>query len=280
MFSQTRKGLQVIQFYARWKAFFKGFGQMTELSAPQAASIDDAEIAKFSAMAEEWWDVNGKFKPLHRLNPTRIAYIRDKVAAHYNRDISKPYPLKGISIVDIGCGGGLLSEPMARLGASVTGIDASEKNIQISSLHAEQEEITVDYRHTSAESLAAEGAGYDVVLVMEIIEHVADVESFMRAVTQLAKPGALVFVATMNRTLKAYAMAILGAEYILRWLPRGTHDWNKFLRPSEINNLFATNNVQLQELKGVSYTPFTGQWQLSDDISVNYMMMGTKAINR
>lgn len=242
----------------------------------EAASIDDQEIAKFTAMADEWWDENGKFKPLHRFNPVRIAYIRDSIAAYHGRDASAPNPLQGLSFVDIGCGGGLLAEPMARLGATVTGIDASEKNIAIASLHAKQENLTIDYRHTSAEALAASGEVYDVVLAMEIIEHVADVASFMQAVGKLAKPGGLIFVATLNRTLKSYALAIIGAEYVMRWLPRGTHDWNKFLRPSEIDGHFTNNGIGLHALQGVTYNPLTQQWKRSDDVDVNYMITGVR----
>lgn len=243
----------------------------------QAASIDDKEIAKFSAMAEEWWDINGKFKPLHRLNPTRIGYIRDVVAKHYGRDTTSPSPLTGLSLVDIGCGGGLLAEPMARLGGHVTGIDASEKNIGIASLHASQEGVDIDYRCTSAEALAAEEVQFDIVLAMEVIEHVADVDSFMSAIAKLAKPGGLVFIATPNRTLKSYALAIVAAEYVLRWLPIGTHDWNKFLRPSEVEQYFSPNALALQEIMGMSYNPLASVWKCSNDVSVNYIMVGKKA---
>jgi 2-polyprenyl-6-hydroxyphenyl methylase/3-demethylubiquinone-9 3-methyltransferase len=237
----------------------------------KAKSIDESEIAKFSAMADEWWDLNGKFKPLHKFNPVRIAYIRDNVLSHFNKD-----DFKGLSFLDIGCGGGLLSEPMARLGADVTSIDASEKNIKIASLHAQKSELDINYQCTSAEELATKSKKFDVVLNMEVIEHVADVEAFMQASCDLVKPGGLMFVATLNRTLKSYGLAIIGAEYILRWLPKGTHDWNKFLKPSEIDAHISNNAMKLKSLQGVSYNPLLDKWKLSDDLNVNYMMLTVK----
>lgn len=236
-----------------------------------SASIDEREIEKFTAMADEWWDPHGKFKPLHLFNPVRISFIREITSNHFDKDSPE-----GINLVDVGCGGGLLSEPMAQMGANVTGIDASEKNIQIASLHAKQEGINVNYQHTSAEQLASEGKTYDVVLAMEIIEHVADVGSFMDAISALVKPGGLLFIATLNRTLRSYAMAIIGAEYIMRWLPVGTHDWNKFLRPSEIEQHFHRNNVKLEILQGMSFNPINQSWKLSGDTGVNYILVGKK----
>lgn len=239
--------------------------------AKLSASIDPKEIAKFSAMAEEWWDTGGKFKPLHQLNPVRITYLRDTIRKHFHNDT-----LQGISLIDVGCGGGLLAEPMARLGMDVVGIDASEKNIRIASLHAEQQNVAIHYRCTSAEEVVAEGKKFDVVLAMEIIEHVADVPAFVAACAALVKPGGLLFVATVNRTLKSFAFAIVGAEYILRWLPRGTHDWNKFLAPSEIESELRQQHVTLQEIQGVTFQPLKNEWKLSEDISVNYMLYGVK----
>jgi 2-polyprenyl-6-hydroxyphenyl methylase / 3-demethylubiquinone-9 3-methyltransferase len=233
-------------------------------------SIDNTEIEKFSRMADEWWDEGGKFKPLHHINPVRLAYIQEQVRAHTST------PLSELSFLDIGCGGGLLAEPLARLGASVTGIDASEKNIRIASLHAEQCGVTVDYRCQDIESLAASGAQYDVVLSMEVIEHVADVAGFLTACCAVVKPGGLLLLATLNRTLKSYMMAIVGAEYVLKWLPRGTHDWSKFLTPSEIAVHLRHNNIALQKIKGISYRPLKDNWGLSNDIDVNYMMVGRK----
>lgn len=238
-------------------------------------SIDTKEVEKFSALAEQWWDVNGTFRPLHVFNPVRIAYIRDTVQAHYQRSPS-PTPLQGLRLLDIGCGGGLLAEPMARLGAAVTAIDASEKNIAIASLHAQQSGLPIDYRCISVEALAASEAAYDVVLAMEVVEHVADVGSFLSAAGQLVKPGGLLFVATLNRTLKSYALAIVGAEYILRWVPKGTHDWQKFLKPSEIESHMRHKDIKLTNIQGVSYNPLKGKWGLSQDVGVNYMMVGVK----
>lgn len=233
-------------------------------------SIDNAEIEKFSKLAAEWWDEGGKFAPLHHINPLRIGYIRDKISAQYGE-------LDGISLVDIGCGGGLLSEPLARLGATVTGLDASEKNIRTATLHAEQMGVNVDYRCQSVEELAASGAQFDVVLAMEVVEHVADVEGFLSACCQLVKPGGLLFVSTLNKTLKSFVTAIVGAEYILRWLPRGTHDWSKFLPPSAIAGVLRHNNLQLQEMQGMNYRFLSNEWVLTPDIQVNYIMLATKA---
>ncbi|PIR37669.1 MAG: bifunctional 3-demethylubiquinol 3-O-methyltransferase/2-polyprenyl-6-hydroxyphenol methylase [Alphaproteobacteria bacterium CG11_big_fil_rev_8_21_14_0_20_39_49] len=234
----------------------------------KSKSIDENEIAKFSAMADEWWDLNGKFKPLHKFNPVRIEYIRDNVLSHFDKE-----GFKGLKFLDIGCGGGLLSEPMARLGADVTSIDASEKNIKIASLHAEQSGLKIDYQCTSAEELAKKGGKFDVVLNMEVIEHVANIGSFVQASADLLKPEGLMFIATLNRTLKSYALAIVGAEYILRWLPKGTHDWKKFLKPSEVEELASENGLKLKEIQGVSYNPLIDKWKLSDDVDVNYMML-------
>lgn len=239
---------------------------------PESASIDPAEIERFSALAEVWWDENGPFKPLHIFNPTRINYVKVNICEHFNVD-----SLTNLRILDIGCGGGLLSEPMARLGADVTGIDASEKNIGIASHHAKGENLSIDYRATSVEALAESGvAPFDVVLNMEVIEHVADLESFVQASAKLVKPGGLMFIATLNRTIKSYGLAIIGAEYILRWLPRGTHQWSKFLKPSEVNAQIEAAGLIRKALSGVSYNPLTREWSLSDDVSVNYMMITEK----
>lgn len=247
------------------------------MTSQTAQSIDPQEVAKFSAMADEWWDENGKFKPLHRFNPTRLLYLRDSICEHYQRDPNSSKPLAGLTILDIGCGGGLLCEPLTRLGASVTGLDASEKNISIASLHAEKTGLDIDYRHDTVEHLAEQKTRYDIVLNMEVIEHVADVDGFMAASCALAKPGGIMFIATLNRTAKSFALAIVGAEYILRWLPRGTHDWRKFLTPAEIEARLRPNGLTLQHIQGVSYNPFGDKWSLSNDINVNYMMRASKA---
>lgn len=234
-------------------------------------SVNTAEVEKFSQMAEDWWNPEGKFKPLHKFNPIRIKFIRDKILSHYNLQ-----SLDGVTILDIGCGGGLLSSPLARLGAKVTGIDASEKNIQIASAYAKENDIDVEFINTSAEELAASGKKFDVVLNMEVIEHVADVDSFMNASSALLKQDGLMFVATLNRTAKSFLFGIVGAEYVMRWLPRGTHDWQKFLKPHEINDQFEANNIKLLQSAGVKYNIFKDEFSLDNDLSVNFMMVGKK----
>ncbi len=241
-------------------------------------TIDPAEIERFSRIAEEWWDPAGKFAPLHRLNPVRIGYIRDRVAAHRQRDALSGSPLAGLDLLDIGCGGGLLCEPMTRLGARVTGIDAAERNIATASLHAEGQGLAIDYRATTAEALAESGKQYDVVLALEIVEHVADVALFLRCCGRLVKPGGLLFLSTLNRTPKAWVLAIAGAEYVLRWLPRGTHDWKKFLKPSEVVRGLRGGDIETREIVGVVYSPLSRTWSLNTgDLDVNYMLYGTKA---
>jgi len=247
----------------------------TESPAPaEGASVDPGEIAKFEAMAEAWWDPAGKFRPLHRLNPVRLAYIRDQACRRFDRDAKSPRPLDGLDLLDIGCGGGLLSEPAARMGARVVGIDASHRNIAIAGLHAERMGLAVDYRCQTAEALAESGERrFDIILNMEVIEHVADTEGFMAASIALLKPGGIMILATLNRTAKSYALAILGAEYLLRWLPRGTHDWRRFLRPSELTHLIERAGGHVLALEGVVYNPLTDHWNLSRDLGVNYMAL-------
>ncbi len=241
------------------------------------SSVDDAEVAKFTAMAEAWWDPDGKFKPLHKLNPARLTYIRDKLLAHYGLDGANPTPLSGLDILDIGCGGGLLCEPMARLGARVTGVDASERNISIAQAHAESSDLPITYLCTSAEALLEQGKSYDVVLNMEVVEHVAEVDTFLAASAGLLKAGGISFCATLNRTTKSYLMAIVGAEYLLRWLPRGTHDWQKFLRPSELVRHLEANGLTVEDLTGVAYNPLADKWFLAPrDLDVNYMLCAVK----
>jgi 2-polyprenyl-6-hydroxyphenyl methylase/3-demethylubiquinone-9 3-methyltransferase len=230
-------------------------------------------VARFAALAEAWWDPEGAFRPLHRLNPVRLAYLRDRLAAHFRRDAKAETPLAGLRILDIGCGGGLLSEPLARLGARVTGIDASERNIEIARAHAAASGLAVDYRATTAEALAESGARFDAVANMEVVEHVADLDEFLRASCALLAPGGVMAVATINRTPQSFALAIVGAEYLLRWLPRGTHDWRKFIRPSELAARLRAQGARLVELKGVRYSPLTGRFALSEDLSVNYMAL-------
>jgi 2-polyprenyl-6-hydroxyphenyl methylase/3-demethylubiquinone-9 3-methyltransferase len=245
-------------------------------SSPQS-TVDPAEIERFSRIADEWWDPTGKFAPLHRLGPVRIGYVRDRAAAHWGRDALSGQPLQGLSVLDIGCGGGLLSEPMARLGATVTGIDAGARNVAVAALHAEKQGLFIDYRHDTAEALATSGGQFDIVLALEIVEHVADVDLFLKSIGRLVKPGGLVFLSTLNRTAKAWALAIAGAEYVLGWLPRGTHDWKKFLKPSEVVRGLEAGGVGTKEIVGVVYNPLSRAWSLNKaDLDVNYMLFGTR----
>ncbi len=241
-----------------------------------AASINPEEVEKFSRMAEDWWNPNGKFKPLHKLNPIRLRYIREKLIENFSLNANSTQPLQGLKILDIGCGGGLLSVPLARLGATVTGIDASEKNINIANAHIAKEGVEVEFMNISAEELAATGRQFDVVLNMEVIEHVADVNSFMNASSQLLRQGGLMFMATLNRTAKSYVFAIVGAEYIMRWLPAGTHDWRKFLKPHEIAEQFRNNDIEHMESKGIKYNPVRDEFSIDENLDVNYMMLGKK----
>jgi 2-polyprenyl-6-hydroxyphenyl methylase/3-demethylubiquinone-9 3-methyltransferase len=244
--------------------------QMTE------TTINDAEVAKFTAMAEEWWDPTGKFKPLHKFQPVRLGYIREHVLAHFGSDGTTMRPFEGLSILDVGCGGGLLCEPMARLGATATGIDASERNIAIAGLHAEQSGLDIDYRATTSEALAESGEKFDVVLNMEVVEHVDNVPLYMKSCADLVKPGGLLFTATINRTARAFALAIVGAEYVLRWLPRGTHEWNRFLTPDEISALTRRFGMTTIDETGVVYHPLADEWRRSRDMGVNYMLLAEK----
>ncbi len=243
-------------------------------TAPSTASPD--EIARFTAIAEAWWDPVGDFRPLHQLNPARLEFIRDHMCRHFSRDAMKPAPFKGLAVIDIGCGGGLLAEPMARLGAAVTGIDAGKENIEVARLHAEQMGLDIDYRHRLPEDLGAEKGRYDLVLNMEVVEHVADLDAFLAASANLVKPGGVMAASTLNRTLKSLALAKIGAEYVLRWVPPGTHDWRKFVRPSELAAGLERHGVEITDLKGMSYDPIGRGWRLSGDLAVNYLAFGVK----
>ncbi len=237
-------------------------------------SVNKKEIEKFSKMAEEWWDPNGKFKPLHKFNPIRIRYIKDNIINHFNlKDKSKP--LNKINILDIGCGGGLLSEPMSRLGANVVGIDASEKNIKIAKMHATKNNLKIEYKNTSPENLKT-NKKFDVILNMEIVEHVEDINFFIKSCSKLLKKNGIMFVATLNKTLKSYVFGIIGAEYIMRWLPIGTHEWEKFVNPDDLIAISKKNNLTVQKLDGMKYNLIKDQWTLSNDKSVNYISIFNK----
>lgn len=240
-------------------------------------TVDPAEIAKFEAMAAEWWDPTGKFKPLHLMNPCRLDYITRQIAGEFDLDLTKPKPLKGLRLLDIGCGGGLLSEPMARLGATVVGADAAERNIPVAQVHAEQSGLEIDYRATTAEALAEAGEQFDVVLNMEVIEHVANPLSYLMACKTLLKPGGLHLCSTINRNPKSFAVAILGAEYVMRWLPKGTHEWHKFITPDELYELLNNAGLDPVDRKGFVFNPISWQWSISDrDLSVNYVTASLK----
>lgn len=239
-------------------------------------TVDPEEIAKFEAMAADWWDPEGRFKPLHHLNPCRLDYITRQIAAEFGRDLSQDRPFAGLGILDIGCGGGLLSEPMARLGGDIVGADAAGRNIPVARIHAAQSGLTIDYRHSTAEAIAETGQKFDVVLAMEVIEHVADPAAFLVACRSLLRPGGLLICSTLNRNAKSYAFAILGAEHILRWLPRGTHDWRKFITPDELFGLLRGAGLEPVDKTGMILNPVRWQWQLSErDLSVNYVTAST-----
>jgi len=242
----------------------------------RADTVDQDEIARFSRLSGEWWDAHGPMAALHKFNPVRLAYLRDRAAAHFHRNASRLDSLAGLRILDIGCGGGILAEPLARLGAAVVGVDPSESNIGVARRHAAQSQLTIDYRNSSAEVLAAAGETFDVVLAMEVVEHVTDVHLFIEAAAALVKSGGLLFVATINRTIKSFALAIVGAEYILRWLPRGTHQWDKFVTPNELEIAIEQSGLHLIGETGVIYNFFADRWQLSSDIDVNYMVAAEK----
>ncbi|EAQ14073.1 3-demethylubiquinone-9 3-methyltransferase [Maritimibacter alkaliphilus HTCC2654] len=247
------------------------------MSAGQT-TVDPSEVAKFEAMAAEWWDPTGKFKPLHMMNPVRLDYITSQIAAEFGRDLSDDKPFAGLRILDIGCGGGLLSEPMARLGADVVGADAAERNIPVAQVHAEQSGLDIDYRFTTAEALAVAGEQFDVVLNMEVVEHVADPLSYLTACQQLLKPGGLMVCSTINRNPKSFMVAIVGAEHVMRWLPKGTHEWDKFITPDELGNLITESGLRLVDKQGFVFNPILWSWSISSrDLSVNYVTASVKA---
>ena len=243
----------------------------------RSSSVDEGEVERFSRYGADWWDPRGPMAALHKFNPVRLGYIRDQAAARFARDPKKLDCLKDLRMLDIGCGGGILSEPLARLGAQMVGADPSPENVAVASAHAQESGVTVDYRATTAEDLAAAGEKFDVVLAMEVVEHVVDVNAFVATCATMVKPGGLMFAATLNRTLKSFALAIVGAEYVLRWLPRGTHQWDKFVTPDELELAFERGGLRVTGERGVIYNLLADRWQLSSDMDVNYMLVAERS---
>ena len=250
---------------------------MSPTSPTPTTTLDPAEVEKFSRLAAEWWNPTGKMSVLHKFNPVRLAYIREAACERFRRDRTRIDALAGLTVLDIGCGGGLLCEPLARMGASVTGIDPARTNVETARLHAADSGVAVDYRCTTAEDVAAAGERFDIVLAMEVVEHVADVGLFVEACATLVKPGGLLFMATINRTLKSYALAIVGAEYVLRWLPRGTHEWDKFVTPEELSSAMTAPGLTVTDRRGVRFDILRDRWTETSDLSVNYMITAARA---
>jgi len=245
--------------------------------SPGSPSIDDAEVEKFARLAARWWDPAGEMAPLHQMNPVRLAFLRARAIEHFELERGALKPLAGLRVLDVGCGAGLLCEPLARLGATVTGIDAGDESLEVARRHAKLSELEIDYRHSSVEALAVSGESYDLVTALEVVEHVADVESFLDACATLVRPGGALALSTINRTPQAFAFAILGAEYLLRRLPRGTHDWRKFLKPSELARVLRRQGLRVQRLTGMVYNPLSGEWRLSErDLAINYLLWAGK----
>ncbi len=249
-------------------------------SEPKGSTIDLAEVERFSAMAAEWWNPSGKFRPLHKFNPVRLTYIKEQVCARFGRNMYDPKAFRGLRILDIGCGGGLLCEPMARLGADVVGADASQTNIEVAKVHAAQSGLEIDYRAQTAEALAADGEKFDIILNMEVVEHVSDVDLFIETCASMVKPGGLMFIATINRTAKARALAIFMAENVLRWLPRGTHQYEKLVKPEEIEKPLARQGMHVMDRTGVFYNVLQDRWNKSRDLDVNYMLLAERPAAR
>ncbi|WP_137391818.1 bifunctional 2-polyprenyl-6-hydroxyphenol methylase/3-demethylubiquinol 3-O-methyltransferase UbiG [Rhodoligotrophos defluvii] len=249
---------------------------MAEVENAAQSTVDAGELAKFSALAEQWWDPKGKFAVLHKFNPVRLAYIKSQVCARFGRDPLSLRPFSGLRLLDIGCGGGLLTEPMARLGADVVGVDPAERNIRTAGVHAAAQGLAIDYRVATAEDLAAKGEKFDVILNMEVIEHVAEPAHYIARCAEMLKPGGIMVLATLNRTFRSFALAIIGAEYVLGWLPRGTHHWEKFITPDELEALCRAAGLASCDLTGIVFNPLDGTWRRSEDSSVNYMMLVEK----
>lgn len=242
-----------------------------------SVTVDPQEVARFERLAKDWWEPQGPMAPLHRLNPVRLGYIRDEACRRFGRDPRAPRPLDGLAVLDVGCGGGILSEPLARLGASVTGLDPAPTNIAVARLHAERAGLAVDYRDETVEILSNRGESFDVVLAMEVVEHVPHVPAFVAACASTVAPGGFLAMATINRTLRAFALAIVGAEYVLGWLPRGTHQWDRFVTPDELRGAVEAAGLTVQDIRGVVYNPLTDQWTLARDTAVNYMLAATRS---
>ncbi|RFB81312.1 bifunctional 2-polyprenyl-6-hydroxyphenol methylase/3-demethylubiquinol 3-O-methyltransferase UbiG [Methylovirgula sp. 4M-Z18] len=251
---------------------------MTARATHSRHNVDEADVARFDRLGEEWWDTSGPMKALHRFNPVRIGYARDRLVEHFHPEAAPGQPLKGLKVLDIGCGGGILSEPLARLGAAMTGIDPAPGNIEIASRHAAMQGLVIDYRAVTAEELSAANMSFDAVLAMEVVEHVPDMAAFIRTAASLVRPGGLLFAATLNRTLKSFALAILGAEYVLNWVPRGTHQWEKFVTPQELGEAIEDCGLTVEDQTGVTYNPLSQQWRLSSDMDVNYMMWAERSV--
>lgn len=249
---------------------------MTKDIKNKKTTIDPVEHEKFSKLAEEWWNPKGKFKTLHKFNPTRIAFIREKIINHFDIAKDEKKPFKNINLLDIGCGGGLLSEPMAKLGANVTGLDVVEKNIKTASTHAKNQGLKINYIHSTVEKISEKDEKFDVILNMEVIEHVSDVNLFINSCNKILSENGIMIFASLNRTLTSYGLAIIGVEYILGWLPKGTHDWSKFITPDELKILFSSNGLKIDEIIGMKYNPLFDSWKRSEDLSVNYLGLSSK----
>lgn len=245
----------------------------------KSATLDPEEIARFGAMADEWWDPTGKFRPLHKISPARLAFFREQICRHFGREFGAEEALKGLSLIDVGCGGGLVAEPMAKQGANVTAIDPSENNIKAAKIHAEQQGVKIDYRACKAEDVVENGETFDVVYVLEVVEHVPSVPEFTTLVSKLVAPGGLMVLSTINRTAKAFALAIVGAEYVLQWLPKGTHQWNRFVTPDELSEIVENAGLIPRERNGLVFSPFKESWSISSDCDVNYFLTASKDTN-